>query len=167
MDPKKSEKENQKGKMENLDNVKEDLASGKGKDKKTKKPKIGRPTKEELEARKTEEEQALLESMPDSESFEDLLDFLFNFIAERLGPHWKLKPEEKRKGGVLVSNVAAKYFPLIGEYSAEVALLMWAAPVLLVRYQITAALSQLDEDVKKEAEGKGGKKKEETSVKNG
>jgi len=129
----KPKETNSKKKIEDLDAVK-DSATGK------KKP--GRKSNAELEAAKRAEEQELLGAMPDSDTFEGMLEYLFNVLATRLGPQWALTDDEKSKGSVLVNNVAAKYFPLIGEYGPEVALLLWVAPVVLLRVQITVALQE-------------------------
>lgn len=144
-----------KKKIENLKDVKEDIINKKGK------KKIGRPSLEEIAAKAKEEEAILIEGMPGEESFEDMLAFSFNVLAGRLGTHWILDKEEAARGSVLLTNVAKKYFPLIGEYSAEVALLLWLAPVVLLRAQVTIALQTVVDQQKKEDNEKKGQEKED------
>lgn len=153
---KDDKKNNGKKKIESLGEISKDIKNGKGKKKK------GRPSNEDLAAKVAEEEAKLIEEMPGAESFEDMLAFLFNVLADRLGPHWILKADEKEKGSVLLNKVAQKYFPLVGQYAAEVALLMWLAPVILIRAQITIALQKVgdkirEDDKKKDPEKDNGK----------
>lgn len=155
MEAKKNKKSStDKKKIESLGEISKDIKNGKAK------KKTGRPSNEDLAAREAEEQAKLVEEMPGEESFEDLLEFAFTTLAGRLGPHWELNQKEKEKGSVLLHKVAQKYFPLVGQYAAEVALLMWLAPVVLVRAQITIALKdagmKTEEETKKEDPAKDG-----------
>lgn len=91
----------------------------------------------------------------DPQTMQMILEFPFNYLANRRGEHWKLTKGESEQLGALTNRVAVKYSPeWLSAFGDEIALATLLGLVLLPRMQIDSLEREKAEQLEKQdAEG--------------